>query len=230
MSTKRKKEVNIISFSKGNVPRPKKESDDSSQTTIKTCPDKKGHFIQFAKYLIAPQIPIQKEKPKEDTFDERVNPNECEAFSALSPDIERNRINSSRDLAIFLIFAKLNLYNSKFDYFLILFILNNIYERNFLNLIDFFAELSIFNLLFPLSINDILITALNTIKNARGERRREERGEERRRDERGEERREEKRGEERRREERGEERRSFFYWETRGDSAKLLFRTRKWPF
>ena len=203
MSTKRKKAVNIISFSKGNVPRPKKESDDSSQTTIKTCPDKKGHFIQFVKYLIAPQIPIQKEKPKEDTFDERVNPNECEAFSALSPDIERNRINSSRDLAIFLIFAKVNLYNSKFDYFLILFILNNIYERNFLNLIDFFAELSLLNLLFPLSINDILITALNTIKNFK---RREEKRGERRREERGEERREEKRGE-RRREERGEERR-----------------------
>ena len=52
------------------------------------------------------------------------------------------------------------------------------------------------------------------------------RGEERRREEkRGEERkREEKRGEERRREE------NFFYWKTRGDSAKLPFRTRKWPF
>ena len=175
----------------------------------KTCQNKTDHFIPFAKYLTTPLIPMQKEEPKEDTnYNQRVNPDIYEAFGALSSDIERNRINSSRDLCIFLVFAEVDLYFSKFANILILFILNNIYERNFLNLIVFFDEFALFNLLFPLSLNDTLINALNTTKT------REERGE--RREERGE-----------RREERGE---YFFYWETSGDSAKLPFQSRNWPF
>ena len=159
MFIQRKQTIAIIYYVKGNVSRPKKESDDSSQTTIKTYQHKMGHFIPV------PILPILNEEPKEDTvFDERVNPNEYEYFIALSPDIERSRINSSKGLAIFLIFDEINLYISGFAYVLVLFILNNIYDRNFLNLFDFFAELALFNSLFLLTLNIIYIVAIYTIK------------------------------------------------------------------
>ena len=60
MSIKRKKALDIVSFSKGNVPRPKKESDDSSQPKTKTCQNKTDHFIPFAKYLTTPNYTSKK--------------------------------------------------------------------------------------------------------------------------------------------------------------------------
>ena len=60
MSTKRKRAINIISFGKGNAPRPKKKSNDSYQVQIKTYQTKTEHLFPFVKHFIFPLLPIMK--------------------------------------------------------------------------------------------------------------------------------------------------------------------------
>ena len=168
MLAKRKATNDIISSEERNVVNSKEESDSSFQAKTKSYQAKNDHFIQLIAYSFELLLPKKKKYPNTvSTFNNLSNLEEFKAFLALSPNIYKKRKFILRNLSRFPDFCDMNTDFCKIILLILIYILNDYFEKIIMNLCDIFAELILYIAFFLLLVNNKIITSLNTSKNRR---------------------------------------------------------------
>ena len=148
MSTKIKRTAGNICSGNEYVSYPKKEVVEHFKAILKSYQFIKHYFILFITYIFNPSLTTLKIHPNEDLiFNDLLN------------------INAFISLFVLLDIHDIYLYYSLIAQFLLIYIiLNSYYEINFMNLFDYFNKLILYNEVFLISLNNIPIIKLNTIK------------------------------------------------------------------
>ena len=148
MSTKTKRTAGNICSGNEYVSYPKKEVVEHFKAILKSYQFIKYYFILFITYIFNPSLTTLKIHPNEDfIFNDLLN------------------INAFISLFVLLDIHDIYLYFSLIAQFLLIYIiLNSYYEINFMNLFDYFNKLILYNEVFLISLNNIPIIKLNTIK------------------------------------------------------------------